>query len=71
MAEELILTQGLSREERYQELLPQIKAVIEGETDPIANQANVAAMADAGLYVVDRRAFDDGKQKYAGFYADR
>ena len=44
MAEELILTQGLSREERYQELLPQIKAVIEGETDPIANQANVAAM---------------------------
>lgn len=32
------------KEELYTELLPQIKSVIEDETDPIANMANVAAM---------------------------
>ena len=43
MAEELIISTG-SKEEKYRELLPQIKAVVEGETDLIANMANIASM---------------------------
>lgn len=42
MAEELVLAKG-TREEQYQSLLPQIKALISGETDLIANMANMAA----------------------------
>lgn len=33
-----------SKQERYEALLPQVKAVICGESDDIANMANVAAM---------------------------
>ena len=43
MAEELRIITG-SKEEKYGELVPQIKAVVEGETDLIANMANVASM---------------------------
>lgn len=43
MAEELKIMAG-SKEEKYRELVPQIKAVVEGETDLIANMANVASM---------------------------
>ncbi|MBQ8865298.1 MAG: GAF domain-containing protein [Bacteroidaceae bacterium] len=43
MAEQLII-QGETKQERYEALLPQIKAVIEDEGDLIANMANVAAM---------------------------
>jgi len=43
MSEQLII-QGSTKQERYEALLPQIKAVIEGEPDLIANMANVAAM---------------------------
>ena len=42
MAEELIKLEG-SKEAVYQGLLPQIKALITGETDQIANLANVCA----------------------------
>lgn len=42
MAEDLHVIQG-TKEEQYQSLIPQIKALIEGETDIIANLANVAA----------------------------
>lgn len=49
MAEELILTQGLSRAERYRELIPQIAAVIAGEPDLIANLANTSAMLKEAL----------------------
>lgn len=41
--EELII-QGETKQERYEALLPQIKAVVEEEPDFIANMANVAAM---------------------------
>lgn len=41
--EELII-QGETKQERYEALLPQIAAVVEGEADFIANMANVAAM---------------------------
>ena len=43
MAEQLII-QGGTKQERYEALLPQIAAVVEGEPDLIANMANVAAM---------------------------
>ena len=42
MAEDLQIVSG-SKTERYQNLLPQIKALIGGETDLVANLANVAA----------------------------
>jgi len=42
MAEDLVIVEG-SRKERYISLLPQIKALVEGETDLVANLANVAA----------------------------
>ena len=43
MSEQLVI-QGETKQERYEALLPQIKAVVEGERDLIANMANVAAM---------------------------
>lgn len=43
MAEDLNLTKGLNREEIYQELIPQIQALVSGETDLIANLANISA----------------------------
>lgn len=42
MAEELILT-AKTKEGKYKELVPQIKALIESETDLIANMANISA----------------------------
>ncbi len=43
MAEHLTFASG-TKAERYAMLLPQIEAVMEGETDLVANMANVAAM---------------------------
>ena len=43
MSEQLII-QGETKQERYEALLPQLKAVVEDEPDLIANMANVAAM---------------------------
>lgn len=43
MSEQLII-QGDTKQERYEALLPQIKAVVEEEADLIANMANLAAM---------------------------
>jgi L-methionine (R)-S-oxide reductase len=42
MAEDLTIING-TRQEQYEALLPQIKGLLEGETDLIANLANVAA----------------------------
>ncbi len=42
MSEELNIATG-TKEEQYQTIIPQIKAVIEGEDDLIANLANIAA----------------------------
>ncbi len=43
MPEELKVANG-TKSERYAELLPQIQAVVSGESDLIANMANVASM---------------------------
>ncbi len=41
MAEELIITSNLSKEEKYREIYPQIFALIQGEDDLIASLANI------------------------------
>jgi GAF domain-containing protein len=60
MAEQLIFTGKESRREVYSELLPQLKALTNGETDIIANLANIsAALKEAfgffwvGFYIVN------------------
>ncbi|RYD75445.1 MAG: GAF domain-containing protein [Sphingobacteriales bacterium] len=43
MAEDLIINQSVSKEAQYQSLLPQIEGLLHGESDFVANMANVAA----------------------------
>lgn len=59
MAEDLIIQDNLSKEEKYKVLVPQIKALLEGEDDVIANLSNVAAALKStfnfwwvGFYIV-------------------
>ena len=58
MAEDLDIVKG-NKEEEYQSLIPQVKGLLEGETDLVANMANVAAALKeqfqwlwVGFYVV-------------------
>lgn len=58
MAEDLVVAKG-SKEEQYQSLIPQIKGLLEGENDLIANLANISGALKeqfdffwAGFYVV-------------------
>ena len=58
MAEDLVAGQG-NKAERYETLLPQVAALVAGETDAVANMANVAAARKqtfgffwVGFYVV-------------------
>lgn len=44
MSSTLILPKEATKKEKYEALLPQIQAVIQGETDLIANLANISAM---------------------------
>ena len=43
MAENLIIVEG-GKEQKYELLYKQIEALVQGESDPIANMANMAAM---------------------------
>lgn len=43
MAEDLKITRSVTKEEQYTLLIPQIEALLHGETDQIANLANVCA----------------------------
>ena len=59
MADSLIL-QGTSKEDKYAEIIPQIKALLSGERNRIANLANVSAVLKStfnffwvGFYLVD------------------
>lgn len=61
MAEDLTINTG-SKAEQYQSLIPQIKALIEGEPDLVANLANIAAALKeqfgwfwVGFYIVKDR----------------
>ena len=46
MAENLFIADG-SKEERYEALLPQIKSLVDHESNEIANMANIAAVLTA------------------------
>lgn len=43
MAEDLKILTDISKEAQYRSLIPQIEALIAGETDQVANLANIAA----------------------------
>ncbi|MEM9392164.1 MAG: GAF domain-containing protein [Bacteroidota bacterium] len=43
MAEELIISSSADKAEKYKNLLPQIEGLIHGESDMVANLANIAA----------------------------
>ena len=48
MAEDLQI-KGNTKEEKYQSIIPQIKALVDGETDAIANMANICAALKYGF----------------------
>ncbi|MCS4228097.1 GAF domain-containing protein [Sphingobacterium sp. BIGb0165] len=59
MAEDLLIAKG-SKEEQYQNLLPQIGGLLQGENNQVANLANIAAALKeqfnffwVGFYLVD------------------
>ena len=43
MAEELIIAATTDKAERYKTLIPQIEALVQGESDVVANLSNIAA----------------------------
>jgi L-methionine (R)-S-oxide reductase len=43
MAEELIIASSVDKRERYETLIPQIEALVTGETDQVANFSNIVA----------------------------
>ncbi len=49
MAEELTIIDGVSKEEKYRQLLPQIEALIVGEPDLVANLANISSALKYGM----------------------
>jgi L-methionine (R)-S-oxide reductase len=51
MAEEIIIDKSLSKEEKYKELIPQIKSLTEGESELTTNLAQICA---ALKYSMDR-----------------
>jgi L-methionine (R)-S-oxide reductase len=59
MAEELIISTSIDKEERYATLIPQIESLTDGEPDVVANLSNIAAALKqsmnffwVGFYVV-------------------
>lgn len=48
MAEDLEV-KGNTKEEKYQSIVPQIKALIDGESDAVANMANICAALKYGF----------------------
>jgi len=71
MAEELKINADASKEDIYQEILPQIEAIISGEDNLTANLANICAVLTTafghwwtGFYLLDTK--DDGKTLVLG-----
>jgi GAF domain-containing protein len=46
---ESIIVAGITKKEKYESLLPQIKALVEGESDFIANVSNIIAALKYGM----------------------
>ena len=51
MAEDLIIAKG-SKEEQYESILSQIKGLLDGETDLIANLANITGALKGTIQLV-------------------
>jgi GAF domain-containing protein len=49
MSESLLINKTATKEEQYQALIPQIKALVSDESDIIANLANIAAALKEGM----------------------
>lgn len=49
MAEEIIIDKSLDKEKKYEQILPLIAALIEGETDLTANLSNITAALKYGM----------------------
>jgi len=49
MAEELIISKNLDKKSKYDSIIPQIEALVMGETDLIANLANISAALKQSL----------------------
>lgn len=49
MAESVAFTRGATRETIYHEIVPQVEALVAGESDLIANLANIAAVLKEAL----------------------
>lgn len=49
MVEELHILEGANKKDQYERLIPQIEALIAGETDLVANLANTAAALRYGM----------------------
>lgn len=61
MAEDLTIVRSANKTEQYQSLFPQIEALLDGETDLVANMANICAALKeqfgwfwVGFYVVKK-----------------
>lgn len=61
MPESLIIKQNSSKEEKYAQLMPQIKELVKGENNLYANLANISAALKevfnfwwVGFYLVDK-----------------
>lgn len=66
MPEDLVIKENASKEEKYIELIPQIKALISGENNLVANLANISAALKqtfnfwwVGFYMVDTNKKDE------------
>jgi L-methionine (R)-S-oxide reductase len=71
VTENIVLAEGLNKKEMYEALLPQLEALVEGESDIIANTANIiSALREAfsffwiGIYFV--RVKDDKEELVLG-----
>ena len=49
MSEDLFIPETLDKKTRYESLLPQIKALVEGENDMIANLSNIMSALKYGM----------------------
>lgn len=66
MPEELVIRENATKDEKYNELVPQIEALVKGESNLVANLANIsAALKQAfnfwwvGFYMVDANKKDE------------
>ena len=49
MSQQVTINSSLSKEEKYKSLIPQIESLVEGESDLIANIANIVSALKYGL----------------------